>query len=266
MIDNFDMKKDVIKVEELSYSVDDKKLIDKISLSVEENEFVGLIGPNGSGKSTLLKNIYKQYKSDSGRIWIQSRPLENLKHKELAKMLSVVTQENSIEFDFSIDEMIQLSRIPYRDMWNSNQREDRLICEAALEKVKLSHMRNRSFLSLSGGEKQRVFLAMAFAQQTDIIVLDEPTNHLDIGYQFMILEMLKAEKHITKFTSFHDMNLALQFCDKIIVLNKGELVTCGKPREVITPELLRDVFHVEAQIRHEEGDMPMHVVYKQYKK
>lgn len=256
--------REAIKVENLAYTVEGKTLIENISLAVEQNEFVGLIGPNGSGKSTLLKNIYKQYNPSEGRVWIQSQALEDLKHKQLAKMLSVVSQESSIEFDFSIDEMIKLSRIPYKDVFNSKNKHDDEICAEALEKVQLTHMKERSFLSLSGGEKQRVFLAMAFAQETDIIVLDEPTNHLDIGYQFMILEMLKNEKSITKFTSFHDMNLALQFCDRIIVLEKGHVVSYGKPKDVITPELLKDVFRVDAQVCQEQDGLPMHLVYKNY--
>ena len=245
----------VIESEKLSFEIDGKELISNISLYVENKEFVGLIGPNGSGKSTLLKNIYKQHRPSLGNIWIQSQPIESIKNKELAKILSVVTQENRVEFDFAVDEMMSLSRLPYRSMWQSESAEDRKICEKSLKKVGMDHMAQRSFLSLSGGEKQRVLLAMAFAQETDIIILDEPTNHIDIGYQLMIMEMLKKEKDMTIFTSFHNINLALKFCDRILVLNRGKLIRDGKPETIITEELLKDVFQIEGEIINNNGSL-----------
>lgn len=253
-------KTNAIAVESLSYSIESKKLLSEIDLAVGNKEFVGLIGPNGSGKSTLLKNIYKQHKPDSGKVLINGKDVESLSNKELAKMLSVVTQEMSVEFDFSVWEMMKLSRLPHKGFLDKITHEDEKICQEALDKVGMRSMVERSFLSLSGGEKQRVLLAMAFAQQAEIIVLDEPTNHLDIGYQLLLMEMLKKED-LTIFTSFHDMNLAFRYCDKILVLKKGQVVAAGKPEEIITEELLRDVFNIEGHIVNEEN-MPLYVVYK----
>lgn len=259
------MDENRILVDNLTYRIDKKDLIKGISLAIANKEFVGLIGPNGSGKSTLLKNIYKQYEAEEKeRIWIDNKPIELIKNKDLARKMAVVTQESSVEFEFSVWEMMQLSRIAYRKIWQQPSKKDFDICEKALIKVGMLDMKERSFASLSGGEKQRVYLAMAFAQETEIIVLDEPTNNLDIGYQLMIMEMLKNEKDLTIFTSFHDMNLAFRFCDRIIVLDKGQIVAMGKPKEVITKELLRDIFHIDGVIYQGNEDEPMHIFCKSY--
>lgn len=241
-------KLEKLLVKDLDYVIDKSKILDEINLSIEENEIVGLIGPNGCGKSTLLKNIYRVYKPDKGTSYIDGKNITNMSGKDVAKAMAVVTQENKINFDFTVKEMMLMGRYAYKSNFGSYSKDDFYICEEALEEVGMLEFKDRSFLSLSGGEKQRVLIASAFSRKTSIIIMDEPTNHLDIGYQFSIMEMMKKRENTTIFASIHDMNIAAQFCDRIIAMDKGSIVACGKPEEILTPELMRDLFRVKVRV------------------
>lgn len=255
---------EMLRVEDLSFQIDKVRLLSQIGFSVKRHEFVGLIGPNGCGKSTLLKNIYRQYQPSEGTVYLDGTSIQGIKNKDMARMLSVVTQESNIEFDFSVWEMVMMGRYPYHKILEQNNEQDREICEEALNQVGMGSFRERSFLSLSGGEKQRVFLAMAFAQKSRVIILDEPTNHLDIGYQLLIMDTMRRQRETTIFTSVHDMNIAARYCDRILVMDKGHLIASGDPKEVLTPELIRKVFHVNAEIWKNPADGSLQVTYQNY--
>lgn len=258
-------EKDImINVDDLSFAIDDAKILSSVSIDVKKHEFVGLIGPNGCGKSTLLKNIYRHYKPDHGAVYLDGRDVHAMNSKEAARKMAVVAQENVEDFDFSVLQMVMMGRYAHKKLFQGDNAEDIRICEQALETVGLLHLRDRSFLSLSGGEKQRIYLAMAFAQQSEIIVLDEPTNHLDIGYQLLMMETMRKFRDKTIFTSVHDMNLAAWFCDRIIVMNHGKIIETGKPEEILTKELIKDVFHVNVEIGRREADGRMQIAYLNY--
>ena len=254
----------VIKVEDLSFAVNQSPILKRINLNIEKNETVGIIGPNGCGKSTLLKNIYRQYKPTNGIIFIEGNNIKGLKNRDMARKLAVVSQENNMEFDFNVSEVVALGRYSHGSILKRLSSEDEKITIDALKKVGMEKFYDRSFLSLSGGEKQRVYIAMAFAQQSRIIVMDEPTNHLDIGYQMLIMDMLHNMKDVTLLMSVHDFNLAAWFCNRIIVLAKGELIAEGKPEEILTKELIRSVFHVDSDIVIRESDGRMQVNFLGY--
>ena len=250
----------ILKVEDLSFSVKDRELIHQISFDIPRGSFVGLIGPNGCGKSTLLKTIYRVNKESAGAVYINGKNLQEMSNKAVAKQMAVVTQENDINFDFSVMEMMMIGSYAHRGVLQNRDVDDEKICREALKLVGMQEFEKRSFLTLSGGEKQRVFIASAFSRNTELVVLDEPTNHLDVGYQFQIMDLMKEQQGITVFSSIHDMNIAMQYCDYIIAMKKGHIVSTGTPQEVLTEKLLSDLFSVRAQII-ELGKGQRHIRY-----
>ena len=237
-----------LEVEDIKYSIDQKLIVKGVSLGIEEGDFVGLIGPNGCGKSTLLKNIYRVYKPDSGKVYIDGRETTKMLSREIAKEMSVMQQENNVEFDMTVYDMVMLGRFAHQNLWNNDKIREREIVENAIKEVGMESYEDRSFLSLSGGEKQRTLVARALVQQANLIILDEPTNHLDIGYQYQIMNILKSQKDLTVFSSIHDMNIAACYCDKIIMMKSGHIVKVGTPEEVMTPEMIKGLFGVDTEI------------------
>ena len=249
-------EQNILSVEDIRCEIDRHPLLRGISLDIPRGSFVGLIGPNGSGKSTLLKTIYRTLKASSGCVYLNGREMTRMTNKEIARQMAVVAQENGVSFDFSVMEIMMIGLYSKRTLRDQNTAHDTRICEEALAAVGMLEFKNRSFLSLSGGEKQKVLIASAFSREPELIVLDEPTNHLDVGYQFLILDIMKSRKDVTIFTSIHDMNMAMQYCDRIIALKDGEIFRTGTPREVLTPENLRTLFRVRAEIMDMPGQTP----------
>lgn len=245
----------ILKTKDLRFSINHQELIHDISLEIPEGSFVGLIGPNGCGKSTLLKTIYRVNKASGGAVYISGQDTEHMSNREVAKQMAVVTQESDISFDFTVMEMMLIGRYAHRSILADRERDDEEICRKALAYVGMQKFEKRSFLTLSGGEKQRVLIASALSRNTRLIVLDEPTNHLDVGYQFQIMDLMKQQRDITVFSSIHDMNIAMQYCDYIIAMKQGRIVSVGKPQEVLTSELLCDLFRVRTKIcASEDGE------------
>ena len=217
---------------------------------------MGIIGPNGSGKSTLLKTIYRANKASAGSVYLNGTKMGRMSGKEIARQMAVVAQENQVSFDFSVMEIMMIGLYAKRTFRDRAGVDDTRICEEALASVGMLDMKDRSFLSLSGGEKQKVLIASAFSRDPQLIVLDEPTNHLDVGYQFLILDIMKRREDVTIFTSIHDMNMAMQYCDQIIALKNGRIFCTGTPQEVLTPENLKELFRVRAELLEVPGSVP----------
>ena len=240
-----------LKVEHLDFSIDKTQILKAIDLNIQKGEFVGLVGPNGCGKSTLLKNIYRIYQPDHGKIYLDGQLVDQVNDKAFAKKMAVMVLENTVEFDLTVIDMVMLGRYAHKRLLQDSSEKDRAISEKYLEEVGLKGYEERSFLSLSGGEKQRVLLARALSQEAELIVLDEPTNHLDIKYQYQIMNILKRQD-MTVFTSVHDLNIAALYCDRIVVLKKGKLVKIGTPEEVITPEMIRYLYGIDSEVHMSE--------------
>jgi iron complex transport system ATP-binding protein len=236
-----------VTAQDLSVTLDKKAVLHDVGLQVRTGELVGLIGPNGSGKSTLLKSIYRVLKPDAGLISLDGDDLYRLSPQQAARRMAVVRQESSMEVDFTVAEIVMMGRFPHKRFWEADTSEDQRICEEALSRVGMQAFAQRSYLSLSGGEKQRVLIARALAQQAKLLVLDEPTNHLDIRCQLHMLDLLKTLR-VTVLAALHDLNLAAMYCDRLYVIREGRIVTSGTPEKVFTPELIRDVFGVEADV------------------
>ncbi len=255
---------EAIEVTGLNFTIGDAALLRDVVLRVPRNSLVGLIGPNGSGKSTLLKHVYRLYQAESSSIYIGGKDVLEYSNKEFAKKVAVVAQENWLQFDFTVEDIVLLGRYPHKGLIEQYGGQDKCICREALQTVGMAEFAERSFLSLSGGEKQRVFLALAFAQGSEVIVLDEPTNHLDVGYQLLVLDILKGQREKTKFTSLHDINLAARYCDVIYVIDGGRIVAGGSPQEVLCEELLEEVFRIKTKVMRDEESGSLSVSYLAY--
>ena len=223
------------------------------SLHVAAGEFVGLIGPNGSGKTSLLRCAYRFSKPESGEVLLDHENVWKQSSRWCARRIAVVLQEFPDAFGLTVDEVVAMGRTPHKGLFDSDTIEDRNLATQALESVGLSGFEGHAFATLSGGEKQRVILARALAQQPQLLILDEPTNHLDPRYQLELLQLVKRLK-IGTLASIHDLNLAAAFCDRLYVIDHGRIVASGTPKEVLTAPLLRDVFGVQALI----DEHPLH--------
>lgn len=237
----------MLQVENLSFKIKEKKILVQAGFQVHEGEFVGIIGPNGSGKSTLLKNVYKVLKPQEGKIMFMNRDLLTMSNREMAQQLAVVIQEQEASFDFTVEEVVMMGRHAKKKMMESENEADREIVHQTLQATGLYEIREQSFITLSGGEKQRAFIARALVQDTPCLLLDEPTNHLDIKYQLELMNLVKAQKK-TVVAVIHDLNIASMYCDRLYALKEGKIVASGTPKQVLTTEFIKEVYEVEAEI------------------
>ena len=242
----------MIKILNLDYIVPEKKILNNVSIEIKKGETVGVIGPNGSGKSTLLKNIYKVLKYDKGSVLIKDKEVKHISNKEMAKMLAVVSQDHESSFDFSVKDVVMMGRYAKKNHFYNFNEEDHQKCDDVLEQIGIKDLKHQSFLTLSGGEKQKVMLSRAMIQETEILILDEPTNHLDIGSQLNMLKMIKTIDK-TILLALHDINFALTYCDRIYVLDNGSVYDQGLPDQVITRKLIKDLYGADSQIIRHDG-------------
>ncbi|QBD86942.1 ABC transporter ATP-binding protein [Clostridium tetani] len=248
-----------LSVENINVQLGNKKIVHNACITVNKGEFVGLIGPNGSGKSTLLKTIYRICKPESGAIYLDGKNLLTMPIKDMACELGVVSQFNHIAFDIKVEDMVLMGRSPHKKMLEQDNEQDYKIAREMLEKVDMLNYAKRSFSTLSGGEKQRVLLARTLAQQVKLLILDEPTNHLDIKYQIQILNLVKSLK-TTAVVALHDLNLAAAYCDKLYVMHNGNVVANGEPKDILTSQLIKEVYEVDCKIHVEQE--PMYITFK----
>ncbi len=234
----------------VEWGVGELTLVNQISFQVESGELVGLLGPNGSGKSSLLRTVYRVNQPRAGRVLLDQENVWDHPPLWLAQRTATVLQESPLAFDYSVAEVVMMGRIPHQQSTLIDSTADRKAVKQALEQVGLSDFEERGLATLSGGERQRVLVARALAQEPQFLVLDEPTNHLDVRHRLEVLGLVRRLA-VGVLASLHDLNLAAHFCDRLVLLNRGQLVAQGVPEEVLTPELLREVYQVEAEVdRH----------------
>ncbi|MDO4355766.1 MAG: ABC transporter ATP-binding protein [Clostridia bacterium] len=253
-----------IFAENVEITLGDSQILNRIGIDVRSREFVGVIGPNGSGKSTFLKCIYRVLQPSGGTILLDGTPLHGLPVRETAKKVAVLSQHNYYNFEFTVRDIVLMGRSPHKRMMERDTKADYDIVRQSLEKVGMGAYEDRIFSTLSGGEQQRIILARALAQQTECLILDEPTNHLDIKYQLQILDVVK-QLNVTVLAAFHDLNIAAMYCDRIYAIEAGRAVACGTPEQVLTPELIRRLYEVDADVRR-EPDGQIHIVYHPMKR
>lgn len=243
---------EILRAEDVWAGYGGAPVLKGVCLRLSRGEFVGLLGPNGSGKSTLLRVLSGVLKPQRGQVWLAGKPLRNLSAKEVAQQLAFVPQREEVAFAFTAWEVVLLGRAPYIGWWGKERVEDVRATERAMQRTDCLALAERAVGTLSGGERQRVVLARGLAQETPLLFLDEPLTHLDVSHQvgtLSLLRQLNREEGLTVLAALHDINLASEFCDRLLVLQQGRVVADGAPAEVVTPELLARVFGVDAWVR-----------------
>jgi len=223
------------------------QILERIDMCVGRGQFVSVIGPNGAGKSTLLRSIARAVTPNAGEIHLDGDDLLRMPIGALARRVAVLAQEHPPDVEFTVHEMVTLGRIPHRTALSGITTSERAIIMHALEQVGMAGRAHRGFSSLSGGERTRVLLARAMAQQPDYLLLDEPTNHLDIRYQLELIELVRG-LGVTVVAALHDLNLAAAHSDVIVMLADGRVHTTGAPAEVLTPANILAVFEVATTV------------------
>jgi len=245
-----------LELRDLCVDIAGRRIVTGIDFTVPGGTFAGLLGPNGSGKSTILKAIYRVHRPAAGQVLVDGQDLLALRPRDAARRIAVVAQEFTLEFDFTVAELVMIGRTPHKRAFDRDDGTDLAITEQAIERVGCQHLAHRGFNTLSGGEKQRVLIAQALAQGADHLILDEPTSHLDIRYQVEILELV-AGLGVTVLAAIHDISLAALFCDTVHLIADGQLITGGPPDEVLTAATVRAAYGTEVLvIAHPETGTP----------
>lgn len=241
---------------DVSFSYGANPVLEHINISISETEFVGIIGPNGAGKSTLLKIISGILTPASGSVKLRGKVLAEYQRKDLARIIGFVGQEFKAAFNFSVYEIVLMGRYPYLSPFSNETQTDRDIISAAMNETDVWQFRDRKISDLSGGEKQRVVLASALAQEPEILLLDEPTTALDIKHQmrfYEILAKLQSEKSMTIGIVTHDINLAARFCKRLVVIKDGNIAADDSPSAILNRELMETIYEVPVEIMTHPG-------------
>ena len=235
----------------VNVTLDQQSILHDLRFDIAEGTWTGLLGPNGSGKTTLLRAV-SGLLAHEGALTFDGQPVDQWPARALARRLAFVRQSPSLTFDFTVADLVLLGRSPHKSWLQSYSAADRAQMRDALAHVELNGFADRSVLSLSGGELQRVFLAQALVQEADVLLLDEPTAHLDVHYQFTFMDQVQdlVEQGRTIVAVFHDLELAARYADRLLVLDDGRLVADGPPAEVLTPGLIAQVFRMQAEVEH----------------
>lgn len=236
-----------IRVSNLSYELNDRRILNSVNMSLSDGQFVGIIGPNGSGKTSLLKHIYRVLPVRDRTVFINGKDINSMSVQETARFMTVMKQENELAFDYTNLEMVLMGRTPHKKVYEGNNKEDVDLAMDALKYVGMEMVKDRLFSTLSGGEKQRVLMARSLVQDTEVFILDEPTNHLDVYYQWHLMKLIKKLGK-TVLAVFHDLSIAMEYCDYLYVLDGGEVVKKGFFDQVMDSELLHEIFHVDGDI------------------
>ncbi|HID55026.1 TPA: heme ABC transporter ATP-binding protein [Candidatus Poribacteria bacterium] len=253
----------VYKVENLSFGYEKEQIIKGLSFDVEDGEILGIIGPNGSGKTTLLRLLSGVLHPWSGRVKFKGRDLRRMRRREIARKVAVVPQQNLIIFPFTVREIVLMGRAPYLGMFQNESKRDFEIAERAMDYTDTLRLAHKPVDELSGGELQRVIIARALAQEPEVMLLDEPTSHLDLKHQMEIFNLIKRlnfEEGMTFVLVLHDLNLAGEYCDRLLLLKEGRSYKMGKPDEVLTAETIRETYGVDALVTRNPITSAPHVI------
>ncbi|WP_088069269.1 ABC transporter ATP-binding protein [Gottfriedia luciferensis] len=257
----------MITCNDISYSYDGiQNDLEELTYSINQGEWLGIIGPNGSGKSTLLNLLCGLFQPSKGKVRLDGELVSSMSNKQIAKKIAVLSQQNSFTFSYEVKETVKLGRVAHSSSffptWTS---VDENAVKNAMSMTGINKMANNLINEISGGERQRVFLAQCFAQETPYIFLDEPSNHLDLMHTIRILDMLKElqrNERKTIVTVFHDLNLASLYCDRLLGIKDGKLFIEGKTDSVLTEEVLQDLFDTSFQILDNPETNKKVIIYK----
>lgn len=240
-----------LSVENLKFGYKKELVLKDISFKIKKGEFVSIIGPNGSGKSTILKLLNHLYSPKIGEILIEGKNINSFRRKDLARKMALVPQDTFLDYEFTVEDVVLMGRHPHKKRFHKDNEDDLRIVEEALELTNTTDLRDKLINEISGGERQRVIIARALAQNPSIILLDEPTSHLDINHQIEILNLLKKlneEKDTTIIVVIHDINLASRYSDNLILVHEGEIMDIGSPEKVITEKNIKEIYNLDVII------------------
>ena len=252
-----------LRVDGVGFAYDGKSILCGVDLDILPGEMVGLLGPNGSGKTTLIKVASGVLKPAAGQVRLNGADMGRLDRKTVARSMAVVPQQFSTPFAFTAKEIVMLGRFPFVKTFAGESAADHRIAEEAMELVGLNGLRNRRFDELSGGERQKVILAMALAQQPELLLLDEPTLNLDINHQVEMLELVKhlnQTKNLTVVAAMHDLNFAALYFRRLVLLKNGRIVIDGTPAQVLTETTIREVYGTRVRVEEDPVNGGPHVI------
>jgi iron complex transport system ATP-binding protein len=241
----------VLCLERVSFRFADRRVIDNVNLEIPENCFMALIGPNGGGKTTLLRLMSRALRPESGRVLLGNKPIEGLSARQIAQQIAVISSEQYFEFPYRVKDVVAMGRFPHLERLQRMDDKDAAVVEESMQLTDVLRLSDRPVTHLSSGERQRVYIARALAQQPVILMLDEPNAHLDIHHQIAIFELLRTlrkTRGISVLAVLHDLNSAAAFCEQAALLCDGRLVKVGTPKEVITSDLIRQAYGVEVSV------------------
>ncbi|UUV17019.1 ABC transporter ATP-binding protein [Fusobacteria bacterium ZRK30] len=237
----------MIDIKKIDYSIDGTKILDDLSFKFEKGKFYGILGPNGSGKTTFLDILSGYKNATESEIYIEKKELKEYSHLKLAKKIAIVPQKFDIVFPFSVSDILEMGRYPYKKKFFSLQKKDYEIIDKVVEEIGLEEFLDKEITTLSGGEEQRVIFGKALIQTTPILFLDESTSNLDPYYSHTLLSLVRkrvVEEQTTVIGVFHDFNLASLYCDEILLLEKGKIIASGKTQDVFNSKKLEEVFKI----------------------
>ncbi len=241
-----------LEVSALSVDVPGRRLVDQVTWSARPGEMVGLLGPNGSGKSTVLRAVAGLLRPAAGSVALDGADVHQSTRREIARVCALLTQDHATDVELSVLDVVMLGRIPH-----GRGVDDEAIALEALRRCDALGLAGRHFPTLSGGERQRVLLARALCQAPRLLLLDEPTNHLDVAHQLSLLSLVRTVD-VTCVVALHDLSLAAAYCDRLVVLKDGRVVVSGTPHEVLTPDVVTDVYGVACDVlAHPRSGTPL---------
>ena len=237
--------------ENLSAGYEEKLILKDLNITVPAGKFSVIIGPNGCGKSTLLKSFARLLKPQNGSVLLDGKSICDLPTQQLAKEIGLLPQSPVVPAGITVADLVARGRFPYQNLFGQLKKSDYEAISCAMEAMGIADLADKSVDSLSGGQRQRVWIALVLAQDTDILLLDEPTTYLDIAYQVEILDCLSKLNHMKKTTIvaiLHDINLSIRYADHIFAMKKGKLIAEGNPKDIITTDLMREVYGMDSDI------------------
>lgn len=252
-----------IRLNNLRWKYGEREILKGICTTLKERSFTAIIGPNGSGKTTLLRNILKTLEPEVNSVFIADTDVMDLARRDLARILGYVPQGAKIDFNFSVFDIVLMGRTPHLKRFQNEDERDMAIARHAMEITEVWYLRDQQINEVSGGEAQRVVIARALAQEPKVLILDEPTAHLDLHHQIDIMNMVAnqcKDKDITAVTVLHDLNLAFEYSDHVVLLNDGSIFMEGEPEEVLTAENIRKVYGIDISITHNPATGKPHII------
>lgn len=256
LIPNATSQQTALEVSDVTIAYDEQITVDAVTASIQQGKITTIIGPNGAGKSTLLKAFARLLRVRSGKIAIMDEELSSLSQRELSQKIAMLLQQNLCPEDMTVERLLAMGRAPHKKWYEATNEQDIAVMRDAMALANIEGMAHKHMFQLSGGERQRVWLAMALAQQTEILLLDEPTTYLDIAYQIDMLECIQNINRTQKLTIvmvLHDLNQAFKYSDDILVLQAGKLIKRGEAKDIAQKDFLRSVYHIDAEILDVDG-------------